>query len=135
GTTVPIEFLRDGQRRTVRATVGRRPSAEQLAQQQFNLNEEEGQSGPVQPSASGLIEQRLGLQVTALTPTIARQLGLAEGATGVVVANVDPNADAARKGLQRGTVIYSAQYQDVASPEQLEAAVRRAVSEHQIGRA
>ena len=130
GTTVPIEFLRDGERRTVRATIGRRPSAEQLAQQQFNFNEEAAPNQPALPSASGLIEQRLGLQVTALTPTIARQLGLPESVTGVVIANVDPNADAARKGLQRGTVIYSAQYQDVATPEQLEAAVRRAVSDN-----
>jgi serine protease Do len=130
GTTVPIEFLRDGQRRTVRVTVGRRPSAEELARQQFNFNEEAAPNEPALPSASGVIEQRLGVQVTALTPTIARQLGLGEGATGVVVANVDPNADAARKGLQRGTVIYSAQYQDVATPEQLEAIVRRAVAEN-----
>jgi serine protease Do len=130
GTTVPVEYLRDGERRTTRVTVGRRPSAEQLAQQQFNLNEEGAPTRPVAPSASGVIEQRLGLQVTALTPTIARQLGLAEGVTGVVVANVDPNADAATKGLTRGTVIYSAQYRDVTSPEQLEAIVRTAVSEN-----
>ena len=130
GTTVPVEYLRDGERHTARVTVGRRPSAEQLAQQQFNLNEEEGSNEPILPSASGLIEQRLGLQVTALTPVIARQLGLGEGVTGVVVANVDPNADAARKGLTRGTVIYSAQYQDVATPAQLEAVVRSAVAEN-----
>ena len=48
----------------------------------------------------------------------------------MVVANVDPNADAATKGLTRGTVIYSAQYRDVTSPEQLEAIVRTAVSEN-----
>ena len=35
-----------------------------------------------------------------------------------------------RKGLTRGTVIYSAQYQDVATPAQLEAVVRSAVSEN-----
>jgi serine protease Do len=129
GRTVPIEFLRDGQRRTVRATVGRRPSAEELARQQFNPNEEATPSDQVLPSGSGLIEQSLGVQVLALTPQISRQLGLGESASGVVVAQVDPNADAARKGLQRGTVIYSVQNRDVNSPEELEQAVRNAKSE------
>lgn len=130
GTTIPIELLRNGQRRTVRATIGRRPSAEELARQQFNPNEDAAPTDQPTPTGSGLIEERLGLQVTALTPQIARQLGLGDGAQGLVVTQVDPNSDAGRKGLQRGTVIYSAQSRDVTTPEDLEAVIRSAVSDN-----
>src|SRR5690606_31191424 len=61
GTAVPIVLLRDGQRQTVRATVGRRPSAEELARQQFNPNEEAAPTDRPMPSGSGLIEERLGV--------------------------------------------------------------------------
>ncbi|MGX7896798.1 Do family serine endopeptidase [Tsuneonella sp. HG222] len=129
GRTVPIEFIRDGKRQTVRAVVGRRPSAEVLASQSFDPNqgqEEQPGANPMVPGGSGLIERAMGIQALALTPQIARQLGLNEGTTGVVVTAVDPNADAAQKGLQRGTVIFQANYQNLTSPADLEAAIRSA---------
>ena len=42
---------------------------------------------------------------------------------------VDPNADAARKGLTRGTILLSANGQALTSLEQLEAAIRAAKAE------
>ena len=130
GETVPVEFLRDGQRRTARVTVGRRPSAEALARQQFNPDQEQDQTDPLSPSnTSDIVARALGVQTLALTPQISRQLGLSESVSGVVVTAVDPNADAAQKGLQRGTVIYQANGRPVSSPEELESAVGAAKSE------
>ena len=45
GTTVPIRILRDGREQTLRATIGRRPSEEELRQQQmFSGNDDEDAS-------------------------------------------------------------------------------------------
>ncbi len=128
GQRVNLEIVRDGQRQTVPVTIGRRPSEDQIAAQLFNPDEEGGPSleGPTQ---GGLIEQALGVAVIPLTPQIAGQLGLPTSTTGVIVTNVDPNADAARKGLARGTIILSANYADVASVAELEEVIRAAQAE------
>lgn len=129
GTRVPLELLRDGKRLTIQAVVGRRPSEEELAAQSFDPDAEDGMNSPSQPGTSGgVIEQSLGLQVIPLTVQLARQFGLPDGTTGVVVANVDPNADAGQKGLARGTVILSANGRDLASASDLEAAINAAKS-------
>ena len=126
GTRVPIEIVRDGQTRTLQATVGRRPSEEALAAQVFDPDQEGPLEGPSQDG--GMIEQALGIQVMPLTPQIARQLGM-DQAQGLVVTAVDQNAHAARQGVSRGTVIRAANGTPVASVADLEAAVSAARSE------
>ena len=59
------------------------------------------------------------VQVIELTPQVARQLGADDDTTGVVIGAVDPNSDAARKGLRRGDIILSANYQVVTTIEEL----------------
>ncbi|WP_225425803.1 Do family serine endopeptidase [Pelagerythrobacter rhizovicinus] len=122
GTRVPIELYRDGERRRVNVTVGKRPSEEELAQQQ--MFDPDAQPEVPQGTEGGVIGESLGLQVMELTPSIRRQLGVSADTAGVIVAAVDPNADAARKGLQRGDILLSANYNDVASVADLEQAVR-----------
>jgi serine protease Do len=131
GTRIPLEIIREGQRRTVQVTVGRRPSQEELQAQQFNLDEDapEQQQQPV-PSGDGLIPQALGLQVTPITPLIARQLGVGNDTRGLVVLAVDQTADAARKGLRRGVIIETANGSPVATAGDLEGAIRAARSEN-----
>lgn len=124
GTTVPILLVREGERRTVRATVAKRPSEEELRQSQmFDPDAEEAMP---ETSEGGAIEENLGLQVTELTPQIARQLGVGSDVNGVVISAVDPNSDAARKGLRRGDIIISANYDAVEGIDDLESAVQEA---------
>lgn len=128
GAQVPVELLRDGKRLALNVTLGKRPTeAELQAQTQtFDPDAEE----PMAPGTSDTtIEQKLGMQVMALTPQIARSLGVPAETKGVVVAAVDPNSDAARKGLRRADIILSANYQDVATVEALLAQVNAAVAE------
>jgi serine protease Do len=127
GTSVPVEFIRDGQRRTINITVGRRPTDEELAAQQFNPDEEVPEMVP-QPGG-GAVEQALGLQTTPLTPRIAGQLGLAGQTQGLVVTAVDPSSDAAQKGIGRGFIITRANGTELTDVSQLEAEVSRARSE------
>jgi serine protease Do len=128
GKRINLEIVRDGKRRTLPVTVGRRPSEEALAAQVFNPDEQDALQQPVAPG-EGLVEQSLGLQVIPMTPQIATQLGVPGTTQGVVVTAVDPNADAAGKGLARGAIILSANGQPLASVAQLEAAVRAAKAE------
>lgn len=127
GTRVPIELYRDGSRRTVRVTVGKRPTEDELRQQQqFNADGDTEDDVTSDGTDSEMVAEALGLQVLDLTPQIARQLGISVDTKGMVIGAVDPNSDAARKGLQRGDVILSANYKGVASTADLETAVKQA---------
>ncbi|WP_046905195.1 Do family serine endopeptidase [Croceibacterium atlanticum] len=128
GTTVPLEILRDGDRRTVNVTVGRRPSEEELAAQSFDTDDESTPSDPAPSDSNGLVGESLGVQVIPMTATIARQLGVGTDTQGVVVTAVDPNADAARKGVRRGTIILRANNTDIASIADLERVISSAKS-------
>jgi serine protease Do len=130
GTRIPLEIIRDGQRRTVQVNVGRRPSAEELRAQQFNMDEEtSNQQQPELPTGDGVIPQALGLQVTPITPVIARQLGVNADTRGLVVLAAAQSSDAARKGIRRGVIIEAANNNPVATVSDLEAAIRAARSE------
>jgi len=133
GKRIPIEVIRQGKRMTLSATVGKRPSEEELAKQTF---------GPASPEADdrfnrtpekqgeGLSERALGLSVLPLTPQIAAQIGLPADTRGLVIAVVDGTSDAGSKGLQRGDVILSANYRDVRTVADLEAIIRTAKAEN-----
>nr|WP_247718272.1 Do family serine endopeptidase [Qipengyuania proteolytica] len=130
GTTIPVELIRDGERRRVNVTVGKRPSEEELRQQQMFDPEGDDGEEQMQPGDSSAIEEKLGLQALPITPQIARQLGVDTGLRGLAIAGVDPNSDAARKGLQRRDIILTANYRAVTSLEDLEAVIRTAESEN-----
>ena len=127
GTTVPVTLIRDGKRRTIRVTVGTRPSAEELAQSQmFGNEDEDGDAMNAPLDGNEFLAQKLGLGAVPITPSIARQLGVATDTQGLAIAAVNPNSDAARKGIQRRDIILSANYQAITSTEELEAIVREA---------
>jgi len=130
GARIPLELIREGRRMSLTATVGKRPSEEELAESNFgNDNTPDDQLGQQpSPSQQGLVEKAAGVSVQALTPTIARQLGFSEGIEGVVISAVDDSSDAGAKGLRRGDVILSANNRAVRTPTDLEAAIRSAQS-------
>ncbi len=124
GTTIPVTLLRDGERRTVNLTVGKRPSEEELRQSQM-FAQDDDDDDPQTPDSdmSDVISDKLGLGVVEIDGDIAGQLGLARDTRGLAVAMVDPNSDAARKGLQRRDVILTANYRAVATAADLEAII------------
>ena len=124
-------LLRDGKRVSVNATVGKRPTEEELANSFADPDEEESDrfSNPSTQGDQEYVAQTLGLSVTPLTPTIARQLGVSDDVTGLVIAAVDSTSDAASKGLRRGDIVLSANYRPVTSVEGLEQVVRQAADE------
>ena len=136
GKRIPIDLIRNGQKMTVQALVGKRPSEEELAQQTFDPEAQQadpdgfGGPGKAKPTAGPVVQQALGIAAIPLTAQIARQLGATEDTKGVVITAVDDSADAAAKGLQRGDIVLSANYKPVTTAADLEAVVRQAKAEN-----
>jgi serine protease Do len=108
GKAVDVLVLRDGKRKTIQVTLGELDEPQVVAAAEPELG----------PSA-------FGMRVQNITPEIAEQLGL-EGASGVVVVQVEPGTPAAEGGLRRGDVILEAGQEEVKTAadfhRQLEAA-------------
>ena len=118
GETIPVRVLRDGREVSLNVTLGKRPSEAELAQQQQTFDPESDE--PMDPADSDeMIAEKLGLQVIEMTPQIARTLGVSQDTEALVIGAVDPNSDAGRKGLRRGDIILSANYQTVGTVEAL----------------
>ncbi|MDE2437032.1 MAG: PDZ domain-containing protein, partial [Sphingomonadales bacterium] len=131
GKRIPVELIRQGKHITLTATVGKRPSEDEIAQQSFNPNapQQDDANDQAQPQGAGLSEKALGISVLSLTPQIAGQLGVPASTKGLVIAQVDQSSDAAARGFQRGDIVLSANYRDVTSVLDLEAAIRAAKAE------
>ena len=81
--------------------LGERPPEDRLA---AIGNGEPGLDPEDEKSTENATRGSIGLAVQALTPEIGRQLGLAIVPRGVVVSAVDPDSDAAAKGLAPGDI-------------------------------
>ncbi len=131
GKRIPVELLRNGQRLTVQAVVGKRPTEEELAQQSFDPDaaQDEDSFGSNQQQGPGALQSSIGIAAIPLNAQIARQLGVSEDTKGVVISAVSPSSDAATKGLQRGDIVLSANYITVATVADFEKIVRNAKAE------
>ncbi len=125
GTKVPIELLRDGKIVKVSATLGERPSEEELATN-FDPDAEDPMGTDEDGASAEATAEALGLSVVDLTPAIARQIRVPAAQKGVVVSTVDPNSDAARKGIRRTTVIISVNRRPVNTSADLDKAISAA---------
>jgi serine protease Do len=96
GKTVSITVLRNGDKKTLRATVAEMPTTV-------------AEAGP---GGEGEAEQDWGLTVSNITPDVAQQLDL-ESTKGVVITDVDPDSPADDAGLQPGDVITQANRRSV----------------------
>ena len=102
GTEVTLTIFRDRQRQQVRVRLQElSDSAQAESRRRSGGNEEDGEF--------------YGMRVAALTPEIARELGLSRNTRGLVVTDVEPAGSAARSGIQRGDVITKVNQQDVRS--------------------
>jgi len=112
GEKANFTVVRDGSNRTISATIEKR-DAEKLAA--------DDSSSPSRTEPSSL-----GLSLEPLNPSDRR-----DGVTGVMVSSVDPNSEAASKGIRAGDVIKRVNNRDVRMP----ADVGRAIADaKQAGR-
>jgi len=114
GKEVRVVVLREGKTQTLKITLGRRETAEGSVPAVAEV--------PQAPVEKGV----LGLTVTAMTDELRGQLGLADGAEGLVVKEVDETSGAFEKGLRAGDVLTEAGQQKIATVEDLEARIKDA---------
>jgi serine protease Do len=114
GAQARLEWLRDGKKSNGRVTLEELPAEDKPSGRL-------GSSGPFR--AETRQEEMIGLRIQALTPNVARQLGYAEDAPGVVVAAVDPNSLAAEKGIRPGMLILRVGNSNVDTVDQYRQAV------------
>ena len=120
GQTVPVTVLRAGQQQTVRVTPIAWPDPGTTA------GTRAGQTG----GPARLVPPNLGLSLSVLTPALRAQYGLHMQQAGVLVDGVAAGTDAFNRGLVPGDVILRAQGADVGDPQQVQAAVDAARSQH-----
>lgn len=113
GERIEFRIFRDGRERTLRATLGDRPSDEELNNRQ---SREEAESSVA----------LFGVQLSPLDDRAREALGLDEDAVGLVVDQVTAGGEAARKGISRGDVVLEAGGESVGTPDEFRAAVREA---------
>jgi serine protease Do len=125
GTRLPLEILREGQRRTLNVQVAERPTDQELARLNGIESNEEGRTGGSSP-ARPATPRSLGMTLQTLTPELAQQMGMRGPVSGVVIRELDPNSDAAQQGLRPGLVIVSANGRPTPNPQAVEQAVQAA---------
>jgi serine protease Do len=119
GSRVPIELYRNGKRQTVQATLVERPAEVAVA------GDDNAPAGDDKAAneATASARRSLGITLAELTPEVRRQLGVDTDVQGVVIASLNRNSDAAKRGLQRGDVILSINQQPTKTPAAAAAAV------------
>ncbi|NOT00539.1 MAG: PDZ domain-containing protein [Phycisphaerales bacterium] len=104
GSPVSARFVRDGDRRTASVTLGDRPIAER---QRAMV------AGVEVPTTNWR-----GALFAEITDPVRTQLGLAPGDPGLVVINVYPGSDAAKRGLEVDQVVVAVNDRPIRSLEQ-----------------
>jgi len=113
GTDVTLTILRNGNRQEMHVRLA------ELTSENARATEEQGGGGP----GGGAGGARLGIELTPLTPDLARQIGVPRGEQGVVVSSVDQGGPAAQAGLQEGDVIEQVNRQPVRTPADVQSAL------------
>ncbi|MDB5668349.1 MAG: protease, partial [Alphaproteobacteria bacterium] len=100
--------------------IAERPSDQELARLNGLEVEDEAEAdkpGGSESSGQASARASLGMSLQTLTPELARRGGLTGDVRGVVVTALDPNSDAAQKGLRTGDVILSINRAPATTPE------------------
>ena len=114
GSKATFTLMRDGKKATLIADIGVR-KAEQLAANSVPG----GNAGPATAKA-------MGLGLSAITPTLRQMYNVDPGTQGVLITKVDPDSDAADKGLQAGDVVISVGNRSVHTPADIQNSIKQA---------
>jgi propanol-preferring alcohol dehydrogenase len=116
GETVPVTFLRDGHEHTVQVKLIAWPAMR---------GSSDAVAGRTRKPVM-LVPANLGLSLSALTTDLGAHYGLKMHQAGVLIDGVAAGTDASERGLVTGDVILRMQDKDVASPQEVQAAVEAA---------
>jgi serine protease Do len=115
GQQAVFSISRGGKPLQVKATIGKRP------------DEKVASNAPAGGGAAAASANAAGLALSSLTPEARRTYGVAEGVnSGAVITKVDPDSDAADKGLQPGDVVLKVGNRVVRTPADFQTGVAEA---------
>jgi serine protease Do len=112
GASATLTVNRDGKVSTITAKIAPRK------EEKVASNSEEAI-----PGAPGATGEAMGLGLAAVTPETRRNFNLDDSTTGVLITKVDPDSDAADKGLQPGDVVMSVSNKSVRTPQEIQKSV------------
>ncbi|MZR32067.1 Do family serine endopeptidase [Sneathiella sp. DP05] len=107
GSKVTVDLWRSGKTVTKEVTLGELEKAETAMA-----------NGSSTPSSTDKVEL-LGMELALVNDRMREQFNMGPDASGVVVTDVDPNSEAAEKGIRPGDIVAEAQLEPVSSPEQM----------------
>ena len=107
GKEVRVLVFRNGQTETLRVTLGLRDAPEEPVPASINRDEP-------------ITSEMMGLTISNITDELREQLGLADDAEGLVVADVAEDSEAYEEGLRAGDLITEAGQEKVTSVSELE---------------
>jgi serine protease Do len=110
GTKVELSVWRSGKAQSVTVELGTLP-----ADQQASADEDNSPQQPAEPPASEKALAELGLTV-----------GPSDDGKGLAITGIDPNSDAADKGIKEGETITSVNNQDVSSADDVVRVINQA---------
>ncbi len=111
GTALNLKVNRKGQLVSVPVTLG--TAADTLA------------------TAGGIV-QKLGMEVDALTPELAKQLGYVKGEEGVVIVKIKPGSPAAQAGMRPGFLIQAVNHKKVTTVDEFNAAMNSLETKNRV---
>ncbi|SLN72432.1 DegQ family serine endoprotease [Oceanibacterium hippocampi] len=106
GKVVDVEIWRQGKKLTVGVKLGELEEAEQSAAL--------SPGGPAADNGERKID-KLGFRIAPLDDEMRQRFNVAEDANGVVIVDVDPNSEAAEKGVRPGDIIVEVQQEPVST--------------------
>jgi serine protease Do len=104
GSKVDFTVMRDGHKQNISVTIGKRNDQTASA------------DTPSRPGNRQSSESTLGMELAPLNPETRQDYRLGDNSKGVVVTSVNPDSDAADKGLHSGDVIMSVGGREVRTP-------------------
>jgi len=108
---VEVQYWRDGKKLTTRAVVGELPADDDAEQAKEVEKPPQPKTDPGQTPLAGL-----GFSVAPVSPALRERFNLRPEWKGVVVVDVNPNGQAADKGIRPGDVIEESDREAVKSP-------------------
>jgi serine protease Do len=122
---VDLAVVRDGKEQTLHVTIEEQPSDYGTARVPAPRDSNRREKGSISVD-------KLGLDVTDLTPDLADELGYKQSLSGALITGVESNGPAADAGLRRGMLITKVEKQSVKSAEELRKQVDKAAMDQGV---
>jgi serine protease Do len=116
GATASFTVIRDGKQTTLRAKVGKREAEKKVSE----LLDRDGGAGAKAKIAD------LGLELAEITQELRDEYRIEKGVNGLVIVDIEPDSDAAEKGIRAGERIVGIGQEKIETIAGLEAGIDRA---------